>query len=56
MMIEPGLDRAAIMATIGAEDPLPHPDFEDFQVQTRYLDETMLEILPRSLLGGHLGR
>ena len=47
MMIEPGLERAPIDATIGSEDPLPQPDFEDIQWRARYLDPTMFEIAYR---------
>lgn len=44
MMIDPGLERVAIRAMIGAEDPLPSRDFEDIQWDAAYLDGTMLEI------------
>ncbi|WP_257463083.1 hypothetical protein [Archangium lipolyticum] len=44
MMIDPGVERVDILATIGAEDPLPSRDFEDIQWEARYLGGTMLEI------------
>ncbi len=44
MMIDVGRDRVEIEATIGAEDPLPHPDFEDIQWEAQYLDGTLFEI------------
>ena len=44
MMIQTGLERVAIRALIGAEDPLPEPDFEDIQWDAAYLDDTMLDI------------
>ncbi len=44
MMIDPGLERVNIRATIGSEDPLPTRDFEDIQWEADYLDGTMLEI------------
>lgn len=44
MMIDPGYERVDTQATIGAEDPLPEPDFEDIQWAARYLDDTMIEI------------
>lgn len=44
MMIQTGLERVAIRALIGAEDPLPSRDFEDIQWDAAYLDGTMLEI------------
>lgn len=43
-MIDPGLDRVAIRALIGAEDPLPSKDFEDIQWDARYLDGTLFDI------------
>jgi hypothetical protein len=44
MRILTGLERVNIQATIGAEDPLPTPDFEDVELDADYLDGTMLEI------------
>jgi hypothetical protein len=44
MMIDPGLDRVDVQATIGAEDPLPSKDFEDIRWEARYLDGTLLDI------------
>lgn len=44
MRIVTGLERVAIRATIGAEDPLPTPDFKDIELNADYLDGTMLEI------------
>lgn len=44
MQILTGTERVDIRATIGAEDPLPQPDFEDIEWNARYLDGTMIEI------------
>lgn len=44
MMIDPGVDRVDIRATIGAEDPLPQPDFEDIQWRADFLDGTLYEL------------
>lgn len=44
MMIDPGLERVDIHASIGSEDPLPPRDFEDIQWDGDYLDSTMLGI------------
>ncbi len=44
MRIVPGLERVDVRATIGAEDPLPTPDFKDIELSADYLDGTMLEI------------
>ncbi|MCC2307531.1 hypothetical protein [Cellulomonas chengniuliangii] len=43
MMIDPGLDRVDVRATIGAEDPLPTPDFRDLRWDARYLGGTLFE-------------
>lgn len=45
MMIDSGTpERVDIRAVVGAEDPLPAPDFEDIQWQASYLGGSMLEI------------
>lgn len=44
MIIETGLERVDIKATIGSEDPLPTEDYEDIQWEAEYLTGTMLEI------------
>ncbi|MEV5255950.1 hypothetical protein AB0K98_29850 [Streptomyces werraensis] len=44
MMIDPGLDRVDIEATIGAEDPLPTEDYRDVRWTGRYLDDSLFDI------------
>ncbi len=44
MRILTGVERVNIKATIGAEDPLPTPDFKDIELIADYLDGTMFEI------------
>jgi len=44
MMMDTGIDRVDISATIGAEDPLPQPDFEDIQWRADFLDGTLYDV------------
>jgi hypothetical protein len=44
MVIDAAPDRIDIRATIGAEDPLPQPDFEDIEWDARWQGDTLFEI------------
>ncbi|MFF6953819.1 hypothetical protein ACFZAD_34930 [Streptomyces iakyrus] len=44
MMIDPGLDRVDIEATMGSEDPLPDEDYRDIRWTGRYLDGSLFDI------------